>query len=87
MIKLSPSSMTPDKIPLLYLLASKATICLVETPYRAQGAYSQHFIFFVTYHWAQKARVLHYTRLERLARGKHSSLLDPFVSYEENEVL
>jgi hypothetical protein len=25
----------------------------------------------------------HYTRLIRLAKEKHSSLLDPFVSYEE----
>jgi hypothetical protein len=25
--------------------------------------------------------------LERLARDKHSSLLGPFVSYKENEVL
>jgi hypothetical protein len=31
--------------------------------------------------------VLHYTRLERLASEKHSSLLSPFVSSEENEVL
>jgi len=31
--------------------------------------------------------VLHYIRLERFAAGKHSSLLDQFVSYEENEVL
>jgi hypothetical protein len=31
--------------------------------------------------------VLHFTGLERLARDKHSSLLDPFISYEENEVL
>jgi len=31
--------------------------------------------------------VLHYTRLERLAREKHSSLLDPFVSYKEIELL
>jgi hypothetical protein len=30
---------------------------------------------------------LYYTRLERLARVKHYSLLGPFVSYEENEVL
>jgi hypothetical protein len=33
------------------------------------------------------ARVLHYNRLERLARYKHFSLLDPFVNYEENELL
>ena len=31
--------------------------------------------------------MLHYTRLERLARDKHSSLLGPFVSYEEKVVL
>jgi hypothetical protein len=31
--------------------------------------------------------MLQYTRLERLARVKHSSLLGPFVSYEENKVL
>jgi len=30
--------------------------------------------------------VLHFTRLERLAEGKQSSLLDPFTSYGENEV-
>ncbi len=48
------------------------------------GAYSQHFVFFVTNHWTQKARVLHYTSLERLARDKHSNLLNPFISYEEN---
>jgi hypothetical protein len=29
----------------------------------------------------------HYTRLERLARDKHSSFFEPFVSYKENEVL
>jgi hypothetical protein len=31
--------------------------------------------------------VLHYTWLEILAKDKHSSLLAPFVSYDENEVL
>jgi hypothetical protein len=36
------------------------------------------------YEWAQSARVLHYSRLERLAREKHLSLLGPFVSYKEN---
>jgi hypothetical protein len=29
--------------------------------------------------------MLHYTWLERLARDKHSSLMSPFVSYEDNE--
>ncbi len=37
--------------------------------------YSQDFIFSITYVWAHVARVLHYTRLEWLARDKHSSLL------------
>jgi hypothetical protein len=37
---------------------------------------------------AQQARVLHYyNMLERLARDKHSSLLDPFESYGENYML
>ncbi len=31
--------------------------------------------------------MLHYTKLEKLAKEKYSSLLVPFVSYEENEVL
>jgi hypothetical protein len=44
------------------------------------GAYSQHFNIFMTYKSAQKARVLYYRILEKLARDKHSSLLDPFVS-------
>jgi hypothetical protein len=34
----------------------------------------------------QQARVLDYTWLERLANDEHSSILDPFVSCEENEV-
>jgi hypothetical protein len=29
--------------------------------------------------------VLHYKRLDKLARDKHSSLLGPFISYEENK--
>ncbi len=51
------------------------------------GPFSQNFIFFIIYKCAQQARVLHYTRLESLARDKSSSPLGPFVSYEENEVL
>jgi hypothetical protein len=42
---------------------------------------------FVTYAWAEKARVLHNIRLERLARDKHSDLLGPFVDYAESEKL
>ncbi len=41
----------------------------------------------VIYEWAKYARVLHYTRMESLARDKHSSLLGPLLSYEGNEVL
>ncbi len=52
-----------------------------------QIPYSQHLIFFITYECAQLARVLDYATSERLANDKHSSLLGPFVNYEENEVL
>ncbi len=51
------------------------------------GTYSHHFIFFVAYQWAQKARVLDYTSLESIVKEKHSSFLGPFTSYEENTVL
>ncbi len=33
---------------------------------------------FLTYEITKKARVLHYTRLERLAKDDNSNLLDPF---------
>ncbi len=33
------------------------------------------------------ARILHYTKLESLAKDKRTSLLGPFVRYEENVVL
>jgi hypothetical protein len=46
------------------------------------GQYSQHFVFFVTYEWAQYERLLK-VRLERLARYKHSILFGTFVSYKE----
>ncbi len=49
------------------------------------GTYSKHFIFFMTHERAQYARVLHYSRLERLARDEHSSLLCSFTSYKEND--
>ncbi len=52
------------------------------------GSYSQHSAFFATYEWAQWARVLlHYNSLERLAREKYSTSLDPFVSYAGNNEL
>jgi hypothetical protein len=28
--------------------------------------------------------VFYYTRIERLVKGKHSSLLDPFISFKDN---
>jgi hypothetical protein len=43
----------------------------------------QHLIFFVTYELAQKARVLHISWVEMFVRDKHTSLLDPFISYEK----
>ncbi len=50
------------------------------------GPYSQD-IFFVTYKWAKESRMVHYTRLERLAKNKCSNLLGQYVSYKEIEVL
>jgi hypothetical protein len=47
-------------------------------------AYTINYFLF-TYEWAKEARVLHYTDLEGPARNKHSSLLVPFVNYEENK--
>jgi hypothetical protein len=59
---------------------------LAEGEGSVQEPYSQHFVFFVTYEWTWQARVLQKTTLERLAREKHSSLLEPFVSYEKKFV-
>jgi hypothetical protein len=42
--------------------------------------YSQHFIFFLPFKMAKKARVLHYIRLEKLVRDKHSSLSGPCLN-------
>jgi hypothetical protein len=53
----------------------------------SQVSYSQHFNFFITYKWVHKGILLHYTKVERLARNEHSSLLGTFVSVEKNEVL
>jgi hypothetical protein len=47
---------------------------------------SQHFIFLWD-EWAQKARVLHYIRLERPAWEIYSCEFGPFIIYEENKVL
>jgi hypothetical protein len=51
------------------------------------GSCSQHFIFFITYEWAKQARALHYTKRERLVKGKRSNLMGPSLSNEDSEVL
>ncbi len=51
------------------------------------GLNSQHFIFSVTYECVQEIRMLHYIRLEGVAKDKHVSLLGPFVICEENKLL
>jgi hypothetical protein len=43
----------------------------------------QH-LHFMTYEWGILPRVLHYTRLEKLARNKYYTFLGPFVIHEEN---
>jgi hypothetical protein len=42
--------------------------------------------FLLIYKWAQKAGLLHYTRLERFTRDNSLAFLAPFLSYEENGV-
>jgi hypothetical protein len=51
-----------------------------------RNLYSQHFISFVTYEWAQY-KLLHYIKLERLAGDKLFELLGKLVSWKENEML
>ncbi len=53
----------------------------------SQGLHSQHVILFLTYIWVQKARALHYKRLERHPKDKHDNLLGPFVIYKGIEAL
>jgi hypothetical protein len=50
----------------------------------APGSIYTVFHFLLNLLMAQYARVLHYTREESLARDKHSSFLDPFISYDKN---
>jgi hypothetical protein len=64
-------------------VVSESKLLSVEFWEESWRKYSQHFIFFVTY--GPNKLMLNYTRLERLARDKHSSILGgSFVSYEEN---
>ncbi len=53
---------------------------LLRAP-RTPGYFSQNLIVFITYEWAQKARVFHYTRLETFVFDKQSSLLGLFINY------
>ncbi len=46
----------------------------------------QHFIFFVTYKWAQYASVTLDYAEKKQAMGRHSSLSGIIISYKENEV-
>jgi hypothetical protein len=41
----------------------------------------------IQWHYSVAIVLLHYTRLERLASDRHSSLLGPFTGYEESEML
>ncbi len=52
-----------------------------------QGAYSQHLIFYLHYEWAEWARVLVPYKPFQPSVMYHSSLLDPYLIYKENQVL
>jgi hypothetical protein len=51
------------------------------------GAVFRTLHFLCDFWMGEISFIVFYTRLERLARDKHSSLLRPFISYEENKVL
>jgi hypothetical protein len=51
------------------------------------GPYSQHFSSVVTYELDQSFRVFATTKPFQPFVMKHFSLVDPFVSYDENELL
>jgi hypothetical protein len=57
------------------------------SPVAEVGLYSQHFIFVVTYDWAQKPECFSLASLSSLVQYKHPSLLGPFVNYEEKSVV
>ncbi len=50
-------------------------------------SYLQHFILFVTYEWAQQPKVFVPGKTFQPSALKQTSLLGPFISYKENEVL
>ncbi len=47
--------------------------------------YSQHFIFFMTYEWTQKAFVFVPRKPLKPNVIEHSSLLGSFINYKEND--
>ncbi len=51
-----------------------------------QGSNSQHSVIIMSYEWAQKARVLHYSKQKMLTRNKHSSLYNRLARYKGNKV-
>jgi hypothetical protein len=63
------------------MVAKAREIKLEKVNFKNPGAYLQHFNFFVTYKWTQRARVLHQNRLKSLHNAKHVSLLGTFISY------
>ncbi len=70
----------------LLLLKQQCTKCIL--PYLLQSNltntqnYSQHFIFSGRYNCTLLARVVHNTRIKRVAGDKSSSLLDPFTTHK-----
>ncbi len=57
-------------------------VCKYKT---RSGALFTTLFFHQNLRMVTKTKVLRYTRLERLAKDKHSSLLVSFVSFEEND--
>jgi hypothetical protein len=53
----------------------------------AQALYSQRYHFLSSFTNEPNRLMLQYTRLERVPKGKHSSLLGSYVSSKENEVM
>ncbi len=82
-----PNDKYPYRVPSL-IFVSKAVANMIKKEPQCQelGLYLRHFIFFVTYEWAQYVSVQNYARLEGLGMDKHSSLISPFVSYKGNTV-
>jgi selenophosphate synthase len=71
----------------LYFCSVSSVKCLSQKSFSGCFIFSSKVIYFTTYQSAQYVEMLHYKMLERLAREKNISLLDPFVSYKEKEEL